>query len=52
MVTVLSVFGTRPEASKMAPVIKALESCAEEFESLVCVTALGKEIFEEPLFSI
>ena len=34
---ILSVFGTRPEAIKMAPLVKALEA-DERFESKVCVT--------------
>ena len=32
---VMSVFGTRPEAIKMAPLVRALERC-EETESIVC----------------
>jgi UDP-N-acetylglucosamine 2-epimerase (non-hydrolysing) len=51
---VLTVFGTRPEAIKMAPVIHALskrETCAE---SLVCVTGQHREMLDEVLriFSI
>ena len=46
---ILSIFGTRPEAIKMAPVIKALESCAEEFESLVCVTAQHRGMLDQVL---
>ena len=37
-IKVMSVFGTRPEAIKMAPLVKELES-REEVESIVCVTA-------------
>ena len=40
---VLTVFGTRPEAIKMAPVIKAL-AADPTFESKVCVTA--QQLFE------
>jgi UDP-N-acetylglucosamine 2-epimerase (non-hydrolysing) len=46
---ILSIFGTRPEAIKMAPVIKALESHPEEFESLVCVTAQHREMLDQVL---
>lgn len=35
---VMSIFGTRPEAIKMAPLVKALEQ-NEQIDSLVCVTA-------------
>ena len=37
-IKVMSIFGTRPEAIKMAPLVKELES-REEIESIVCVTA-------------
>lgn len=45
---ILSIFGTRPEAIKMAPVIKSLER-AEEFDSLVCVTAQHREMLDQVL---
>ena len=45
---VLSVFGTRPEAIKMAPVVRALEA-AEGFESRVCVTAQHREMLDQVL---
>lgn len=32
------VFGTRPEAIKMAPLVKAFRAVPENFETLVCVT--------------
>lgn len=34
----MSKFGTRPEANKMAPLVKELEK-SEEIKSIVCVTA-------------
>ena len=37
-IKVMSVFGTRPEAIKMAPLVKELES-REKIESIGCVTA-------------
>lgn len=45
---VLSVFGTRPEAIKMAPVVKALES-APGIESKVCVTAQHRTMLDQAL---
>jgi len=45
---VLSVFGTRPEAIKMAPVVAALDRSAE-FESRVCVTAQHREMLDQVL---
>ena len=44
----LSIFGTRPEAVKMAPVVKALES-EPEIESLICVTAQHREMLDQVL---
>jgi UDP-N-acetylglucosamine 2-epimerase (non-hydrolysing) len=44
----LSVFGTRPEAIKMAPVVKALEK-AHGVQSLVCVTAQHREMLDQVL---
>lgn len=45
---VLTVFGTRPEAIKMAPVIKAL-AAAEQIEARVCVTAQHREMLDQVL---
>jgi len=45
---VLSVFGTRPEAIKMAPVVLGLQK-AEGIESLVCVTAQHREMLDQVL---
>lgn len=45
---VLSVFGTRPEAIKMAPVVKALEA-AVDIDSRVCVTAQHREMLDQVL---
>ncbi|MCJ7541619.1 MAG: UDP-N-acetylglucosamine 2-epimerase, partial [Desulfobacterales bacterium] len=49
MPKILSIFGTRPEAIKMAPVIKALESHPEKFQSRVCVTAQHREMLDQVL---
>jgi len=45
---VLSVFGTRPEAIKMAPVVKALDA-HPEIDSRVCVTAQHREMLDQVL---
>lgn len=45
---VLSIFGTRPEANKMCPLVKELES-RPEIESLVCVTAQHREMLDQML---
>lgn len=45
---VLTVFGTRPEAIKMAPVVKALAACSA-IESKVCVTAQHREMLDQVL---
>lgn len=47
-VKVMSVFGTRPEAIKMVPVIKELEKNGN-FESIVCVTAQHREMLDNVL---
>jgi UDP-N-acetylglucosamine 2-epimerase (non-hydrolysing) len=44
---VLSVFGTRPEAIKMAPVLSALEAAG--IESRVCVSAQHRDMLDQPL---
>jgi UDP-N-acetylglucosamine 2-epimerase (non-hydrolysing) len=45
---VLSVFGTRPEAVKMAPVVQAL-SATPQVEALVCVTAQHRQMLDQVL---
>ena len=44
-IRVMSVFGTRPEAIKMAPLVKELRS-REEIESICCVTAQHREMLD------
>lgn len=46
---ILSIFGTRPEAIKMAPVIKELERHPDRFNSLVCVTAQHRQMLDQVL---
>jgi len=45
---VLIIFGTRPEAIKMSPVVKALERC-RDFDVRVCVTAQHREMLDQVL---
>jgi len=47
-VKVLSVFGTRPEAIKMAPLLKKLEAI-DAFKSVVCVTAQHRQMLDQVL---
>ncbi|TAN42051.1 MAG: UDP-N-acetylglucosamine 2-epimerase (non-hydrolyzing) [Nitrospirae bacterium] len=49
MKKILSVFGTRPEAIKMAPVIMELKKYPEIFYSRVCVTAQHREMLDQVL---
>ena len=45
-IKVMSIFGTRPEAIKMAPLVKELES-REEIESIVCITAQHRQMLDQ-----
>lgn len=47
-IKVMSIFGTRPEAIKMAPLVKELEK-REQIESIVCVTAQHREMLDQVL---
>ena len=49
MKKVLLVFGTRPEAIKMAPLAIALKAVNEEFETKVCVTGQHREMLDQVL---
>lgn len=46
---VMLVFGTRPEAIKMAPLVKAFEAEPECFETIVCVTAQHRQMLDQVL---
>ncbi|MDF2815805.1 MAG: mnaA, partial [Paenibacillus sp.] len=46
---IMTIFGTRPEAVKMAPLILELEKHPEHIESLVCVTAQHREMLDQVL---
>ena len=49
MKKIMLVFGTRPEAIKMAPLVKAFEAHKEEFETIVCVTGQHREMLDQVL---
>jgi UDP-N-acetylglucosamine 2-epimerase (non-hydrolysing) len=49
MLTVLSVIGTRPEAIKMAPVVKELSKRPDRIESLVCATGQHRQMLDQVL---
>lgn len=43
------VFGTRPEAIKMAPLVKEFQKYPKEFETVVCVTGQHREMLDQVL---
>jgi UDP-N-acetylglucosamine 2-epimerase (non-hydrolysing) len=49
LIKVLSVFGTRPEAIKMAPVIKEMDKYSDRIASKVCVTAQHRQMLDQVL---
>lgn len=49
MKTILLVFGTRPEAIKMAPLVHELKKRPEEFSTRVCVTGQHREMLDQVL---
>ncbi len=49
MQKILIVFGTRPEAIKMAPLVKEFEKHTDTFETKVCVTAQHREMLDQVL---
>lgn len=49
MKKIIIVFGTRPEAIKMAPLVNKLKMHSEEFETIVCVTAQHREMLDQVL---
>jgi len=46
---VLLVFGTRPEAIKMAPLVKEFQKHSKQFETRICVTAQHREMLDQVL---
>lgn len=49
MKKILLVFGTRPEAIKMAPLVKKLQTLPEDFQTIVCVTGQHREMLDQVL---
>lgn len=49
MKKILLVFGTRPEAIKMAPLVKKLQEYPEQFQTIVCVTGQHREMLDQVL---
>lgn len=43
------VFGTRPEAIKMAPLVKEFQKYPDEFKTIVCVTGQHREMLDQVL---
>ena len=48
-IKVLTIFGTRPEAIKMAPLVKEIEKNSDKLQSIVCVTAQHREMLDQVL---
>ena len=49
MKTIMLVFGTRPEAIKMCPLVKELQKHADMFNTIVCVTGQHREMLDQVL---
>ena len=49
MKKIMLVFGTRPEAIKMAPLVKELEKNADDFKTIVCVTGQHRQMLDQVL---
>lgn len=49
MKKIMLVFGTRPEAIKMAPLVKEFQKNTEEFKTIVCVTGQHREMLDQVL---
>lgn len=49
MKTILLVFGTRPEAIKMAPLVKKLQTMPDQFRTVVCVTGQHRQMLDQVL---
>ena len=49
MKSIMLVFGTRPEAIKMAPLVKEFQKYSEEFKTIVCVTGQHREMLDQVL---
>ena len=49
MKKIMLVFGTRPEAIKMAPLVKEFQKCPDQFKTIVCVTGQHREMLDQVL---
>lgn len=49
MKKIMLVFGTRPEAIKMAPLVKALQNYPDNFKTIVCVTGQHRQMLDQVL---
>ncbi len=49
MKTIMLVFGTRPEAIKMAPLVKEFQKHKDVFKTIVCVTGQHREMLDQVL---
>ena len=49
MKKIMIVFGTRPEAIKMCPLVKEFQKRADEFETIICVTGQHREMLDQVL---
>lgn len=49
MKTVMLIFGTRPEAIKMCPLVKEFQKHTDEFKTVVCVTGQHREMLDQVL---
>lgn len=49
MIKVMTVFGTRPEAIKMAPVVLELQKHADKIQTIVAVTAQHRQMLDQVL---
>ena len=49
MKKIMLVFGTRPEAIKMAPLVKEFQKYPDDFETIVCVTGQHREMLDQVL---
>ena len=49
MIKVMTVFGTRPEAIKMAPVVLELKKHSDEIQTIVAVTAQHRQMLDQVL---
>ena len=51
MKKILLVFGTRPEAIKMCPLVKEFQKHPDDFQTIVCVTGQHREMLDHVKYS-